>query len=195
MSIVSQYKEYVLDYKTLNSRFTKLDITNTWQQVLTSRSTGLYGTGIAYSSVCADYKLKSDGSISLVNKAYDSDGNHVFIKGVCNYRDPSVPTCRVVKFDKRSNKGDYWITYISKDLSTFLVGAPLIVFGKLIIPNTGLYVLTKDRDSYWKNDALQKEMSTVLTNYGYTNYLNKPIFSGASKPNVENGVGIDRSLK
>jgi hypothetical protein len=139
--------------------------------------------------------LKSDGSISLVNKAYDSDGNPVFIKGVCNYRDPSVPTCRVVKFDKRNIEGNYWITYISKDLSTFLVGAPLIVFGKLIIPNTGLYVLTKDRDSYWKNDALQKEMSTVLNNYGYTNYFNKPIFSGASKPNVENGVGVDRSLK
>ena len=194
MSIVSQYKDYVLDYKTLNSRFTKLDITNTWQQVLTSRSTGLYGTGIAYSSVCADYKLKPDGSISLVNKAYDSDGNPVFIKGICNYRDPCVPTCRFVKFDKRNAEGDYWITYISKDLSTFLVGAPLIVFGKLIIPNTGLYVLTKDRDNYWKNDALQKEMSSVFKKYGYTNYLNKPIFSGASKPNVENGVGLDRSL-
>ena len=194
MCIVSQYKEYVIDYKTLKSRFAKLDITGTWQQVLTSRSTGLYGTGIAYSSVCADYKLNSDGSISLVNKAYDSDGNPVFIKGVCNYRDPSVPTCRVVKFDKRNIEGDYWITYISKDLSTFLVGAPLIVFGKLIIPNTGLYVLTKDRDSYWKNDALQKEMYSVFKKYGYTNYLNKPIFSGASKPNVENGVGLDRSL-
>ena len=194
MCIVSQYKEYVIDYKTLKSRFAKLDITGTWQQVLTSRSTGLYGTGIAYSSVCADYKLNSDGSISLVNKAYDSDGNPVFIKGVCNYHDPSVPTCRVVKFDKRNIEGDYWITYISKDLSTFLVGAPLIVFGKLIIPNTGLYVLTKDRDSYWKNDALQKEMYSVFKKYGYTNYLNKPIFSGASKPNVENGVGLDRSL-
>ena len=187
MNIVSQYKEYVHDYKTLKSRFKKLDITNTWQQVLTSRSTGIMGTGISFSSVCAEYKLNSDGTISLTNKAFDTDLKPVYITGICKYLDPLVPTCRVVKFDKREFEGEYWIIYVSKDLSTFVVGAPLIVLGKLIIPNVGLYVLTKNRDMYWKNDELQKEISKVLDDYGYTNYFNKPIFSGASKPNVENG--------
>ena len=188
MTIVEQYKEYVLNYPTLEKRFKQLNITNTWQQVLTSRSTGIMGTGISFSSVCAEYTLCADGSISLVNKAYNTDFEPVYITGKCNYMDPTVPTCRFVKFDEKNFEGDYWITYISKDLSTFVVGAPLIILGKVIVTNVGLYVLTNDRNKYCKNKDLQIEIKSVLDKYGFTNYLNKPIFSGVSKQNVDNGT-------
>lgn len=183
MSIVSQYKDYIIDYPTLNNRFKKLKITNKWQQVLTSRSTGLFGTGITFSSVSASYKLNSNGSISLINGAYNTNFKPVFVGGVCKARDPNVPTCRTVEFTNRNGaKGDYWIIYISADLSTFIVGAPLIIFNKLIIPNTGLYVLSLDREKFWKNIKLQQEIFAILKKYGYTNFFNKPIFSGLSKP-------------
>lgn len=191
MSIVKQYKNYIIDYPKLNNRFKKLKITNKWEQVLTSRSTGLYGTGVTYSSVSADYKLNLNGSISLTNMAYDTNFKPVFVNGISKARDPNVPTCRTVEFNNRSGaKGNYWIVYISDDLSTFIVGAPLIIFNKLIIPNTGLYVLTLNRDKFWKNNNLQQEIFAILKKYGYTNFFNKPIFSGFSKPNSKNGISV-----
>ena len=184
-AIVKQYKEYVGDIDELLNRFTALSkkfIKNKkWHQVLTSRTTGIMGTGISFSSVNAEYALDKNGYISLTNRAYNGDFKPIFIKGVCEYRNKDVPTCRFVKFDNISIKGDYWIIYISKDKTTFVVSAPLIVFGKVLLPNFGLYVLTENRDEYWKNSKKQEEISNVLNEYGFNKNYNKPVFSGESR--------------
>ena len=184
-NIIQQYKEFVGDIDVLLKRFSKLDVSNRWQQVLTSRSTGIMGTGISFSSVSAVYKKKNDGTITVLNSAYNTDFEPVYITGVCRAVDKDVPTCRVVSFDNREFEGEYWITYVSADLSTFVVSAPIVVLGKVIYPNFGVYVLTKDRAKYWANKKLQKEINQMVKRYGYTNYFNKPIFSGESNPIVD----------
>lgn len=181
MGILQQYSSYIKDLPTLVRRFGELDINHQWQQVLTSRTTGIMGTGISFSSVSADYRLKSDGSISLINRAYNGDFQPVYITGVCKCADATVPTCRTVKFDNLFFEGDYWIAYISADKSTFIVSAPLVILGKVLVPNFGLYVLTRDRDAYWNDDKLRAEIDQVLVDYEFTNYFNKPVFSGESK--------------
>jgi hypothetical protein len=193
MTILEQYTSYIKDLPTLLKRFDELDITYKWQQVMTSRSTGIMGTGVAFSSVSADYKLQRDGSIKLLNRAYNSDFKPVFISGVCKCADKTVPTCRTVKFDDLFFEGDYWIAYISADKSTFIVSAPLVLLGKVLAPNFGLYVLTRDRDAYWTNDALQAEINAVLLNYNFTSYWNKPVFSGESKPVITADATISDS--
>ena len=193
MTIAKQYTSYIKDLPTLLKRFNELDITHKWQQVLTSVSTGIMGTGIAFSSVSADYTLNYDGSISLVNRAYNNDFKPIYIAGVCTCADNTVPTCRVVQFDNLIIKGDYWITYISADKSTFIVSAPIVLFGQVLTPNFGLYVLTRDRDKYWSNDVLQTEINAVLLDYGFTSYWNKPVFSGESKPIITADATISDS--
>jgi hypothetical protein len=193
MTILEQYKNYIKNLPTLLQRFGELDITHKWPQVMTSRSTGIMGTGIAFSSVSADYKLQRDGSFKLLNRAYNSDFKPVFISGLCKCADNTVPTCRTVKFDDLFFEGDYWITYISADKSTFIVSAPLILLGKVLTPNFGLYVLTRDRDKYWTNDALQAEINAVLLDYDFTSYWNKPVFSGQSKPIITADATISDS--
>lgn len=184
-NIIQQYKDFVGDIDVLLKRFSKLDVSNRWQQVLTSRSTGIMGTGISFSSVSAVYKKKNDGTITVLNSAYNTDFTPVYITGVCRAVDKDVPTCRVVSFDNMGFEGEYWITYVSADLSTFVVSAPIVILGKVIYPNFGVYVLTKDRTKYWANKKLQKEINQILIRYGYTNYFNKPIFSGESNPIVD----------
>ena len=184
-NIIQQYKEFVGDLDVLLNRFSKLEVSNRWQQVLTSRSTGIMGTGISFSSVSAIYKKMKDGSISLLNSAYNTDFSPVYITGVCKVVDKEVPTCRVVSFDKIGFEGEYWITYISADLSTFVVSAPIVILGKAVYQNFGVYVLTKDRTKYWANKKLQKEINEKLIEYGYTNYFNKPVFSGESNPIID----------
>jgi hypothetical protein len=193
MTIIEQYVSYIKCLPTLLKRFDELDITHTWQQVMTSLSTGIMGTGIAFSSVSADYTLNTDGTISLINRAYNGDFKPVFISGVCKCADKTVPTCRTVKFDDLFFEGDYWIAYISADKSTFIVSAPLVLLGKVVIPNFGLYVLTRDRDAYWTNDALQAEINAVLLDYDFTSYWNKPVFSGQSIPIITADATISDS--
>ena len=99
MTVVEQYTKYVKNLPVLLRRFSELKITHQWQQVLTSITTGIMGTGITFSSVIADYTLNGDGSISLINRAYNSDLSPIYIKGVCTCQDKTIPTCRIVSFD------------------------------------------------------------------------------------------------
>ena len=131
-NIIQQYKDFVIDIDVLLKRFAKLEVSNRWQQVLTSRSTGIMGTGISFSSVSAVYKKKKDGTITVLNSAYNTDFTPVYITGVCRAVDKDVPTCRVVRFDNREFEGEYWITYVSADLSTFVVSAPIVILVKVL---------------------------------------------------------------
>jgi len=180
--IIDYYINFVgkKEVDTLVKQFDVNKFCGKWQQVLTSRTTGLFGTGITFSSVQATYSLNSDGTIKVINEAYDTDFKSININGISSARDNKIPTCRTVKFGSIPFEGDYWIIYISPSFDTIIVGAPFIL---PIIPininnNFGVYVLTKNRDEFWKSEKETTLVFDTLKKYGFTNFLNQPISSG-----------------
>jgi lipocalin len=184
--IVQYYKNFVgqKEVESLVKRFNINEFCTKWDQVLTSRTTGLFGTGITYSSVNAIYSLNSDGTVKVRNTAYDTNFQPTGIEGNSRARDPNIPTCRTVSFPSLTSQfeGDYWIIYISPSFETIIVGAPLIL---PVIPielsgNFGVYVLSKNRDSFWKSNEETTLAFNALKKYGFTKFWNEPIFSGKS---------------
>jgi len=180
--IINYYKNFVgeKEVDVLVNQFDVNKFCGKWQQVLTSRTTGLFGTGITFSSVQATYSLNSDGTIRVLNEAYDSNFKNININGMSSARDDAIPTCRTVNFGSVPIEGDYWIIYISPSFNTIIVGAPLIL---PIIPinisnNFGVYVLTKNRDDFWKSEIETEAVFNTLKKYGFTNFFNEPISSG-----------------
>ena len=193
--VVNYYKKFVGEPQLTNllDKF-KIDrFLGRWEQVFTSRSTGLLGTGIDYSSVNATYSLNNDGTVHVLNSAYDEQLEKKIIEGSSRARDNSVPTCRTVKFDSASVpfEGDYWILDISETFHTIIVVAPIITpFIPIDITNNfGMYVLTKNRDGFWKNRDEGDRVFTTLNKYGFTKFWNEPIVSGTSFPIVDPEAG------
>ena len=190
--VVDYYKKFVgkqqLTY--LLDKFKIDQFVGRWEQVFTSRSTGLLGTGIDNSSVNAIYSLNNDGTIGVLNSSYNEKLEKKFIEGTSRARDNSVPTCRTVSFDSASTipfEGDYWIIDISETFQTVIVVAPIITpyIPIEIINNFGVYVLTKNRDEFWKNKAEVNRVFTVLNKYGFNQFWNEPIVSGVSIPIID----------
>jgi hypothetical protein len=81
-------------------------------------------------------------------------------------------------------EGDYWIVYISNDLSTIIVSAPLLLktplFAATVTPNFGMYVLTKDRAGFWKDRGLVAEIKDNLKRLGFNSWYNEAVVSGES---------------
>ena len=168
----------------LDERFSEEMFKGRWEQVMTSLSTQIMGTGITFSSVNATYDLLN-GQIHVTNSAYNGKFEKIFIEGTSIERH-TLKTCRTVKFDDLDIVGDYWIFHITNDKETILVAAPIIIptpFFPICVTGTfGLYVLTKDRNKFWNDAAKQKEIMKELKNYGFTNFYNTPICSGESIP-------------
>lgn len=184
--IVNYYTNFVgeKEVEQLVAQFNVDKFCGKWDQVLTSRSTGLFGTGITYSSVNAVYTLNKDNTIKVFNSAYDTDFNLTDIEGNSRARDDKIPTCRTVTFASVSDQleGNYWIIYISPNFDTIIVAAPLIIpFVPIDISNNfGVYVLTKNRDEFWESNTASEEVFDVLKKYGFTEFWNSPILSGTS---------------
>jgi lipocalin len=185
--VVGYYKDFVgeKEVEKLVKQFDVNKFCRRWEQVLTSRSTALFGrTGLTSSSVYANYTLEEDGNVGVFNNSFDGDFNNQSITGVSRARDPTIPTCRTVKFDSLNPafEGDYWILYISPDFNTVVVGSPLITpyVPIKITDNFALYVLAANREAFWASDKNYTEVSKVLKKYGFTNPINKGYFSGKS---------------
>lgn len=184
--IVQYYKNFVgeKEVESLVKRFNVNEFCTNWYQVLTSRTTGLFGTGITYSSVKANYSLNTDGTVKVINTAYDTQFKPTIIQGESRARDPNIPTCRTVNFPSISAdfEGDYWIIYISSTFETIIVGAPLILPGIPIelSSNFGVYVLAKNRDAFWASSQETTLVFDALKKYGFTQFWNEGIFSGKS---------------
>lgn len=166
---------------SLSLRFNVNKFVGRWQQVLTSLSTSILGTNLLYSTVTADYSLNSDGTIKVKNSAYDENFEITTIDGISRARSPLVPTCRTVEFNEQLFEGNYWIIYISADFNTIIVSAPIIIGPIDLTSNFGLYVLTRNRETYWNSNEPQKVFDT-LEKYGFNQLWNFPINSGASFP-------------
>jgi len=166
---------------SLTLRFNVLRFVGKWEQVLTSLSTNLLGSGIFYSTVQANYSLNRDGTIKVVNSAYNGDFEFEKVEGTSKARSPLVPTCRTVTFNDTKIEGNYWIIYISQDFNTIIVSAPIIIGPIDLSSNFGLYVLTRDREKFWNSNEPTNVFNT-LKKYGFEKFWNKPVNSGKSYP-------------
>jgi hypothetical protein len=155
-----------------------------WSQVMTSVSTGVLGTGIFLSSVSATYgEIKGSDDVSVLNQGFNKALEPIYITGKSRAR-AGNPLCRTVEFDTVPVEGDYWIVYISNDLSTVIVSAPILLktplFAAMVKPNFGMYVLTKDRDAFWNDRGLVAETRTALKDLGFDSWYNTAVVSGES---------------
>jgi len=180
--IVDNYMNFVGKDEVLSimSRYDKKIFAGRWEQVLTSLSTNILGSGVFYSSVNSSYILQKDGSVRVINKAINSFFQEVELEGVSFARNELIPICRSVKFDNCNFEGNYWIIYISRDQNTIIICAPLILFGTFdLLNNFGLYVMTRDRFKFWNSEEPQKVFE-ILGKYGFNKFWNSPIDSGTS---------------
>jgi lipocalin len=178
------YKQYVgeKELTKLLSRFDATKFCDTWNQVMTSRSTILLGSGGSeYSSVTATYSaLPKSSEISVLNKCYDEKHNPKFIQGISRCIDSEIPTCRTVFFPSVGATGDYWILYMSKNKRCCIICCPLIIpyTSIKLLDNLALYVLAKDRNEFWADKKLVDEIYDVLRKYKFDLFINEPIYSG-----------------
>jgi len=183
--IVQQYINFVgkAEVEELTKKFNVQQFCRRWEQVLTSRSTGLLGSGIVYSSVNAIYVPLLNNEVGVLNSAFDGKFQKTSIIGASRARDANVPTCRTVKFGTQLIEGNYWLIYISDNFDTLIVSAPIIIpgLGINLSNNFGLYVLVQNRDKFWSSEEPNKVFD-VLKKYGFTQFWNNPVNSGSSFP-------------
>jgi hypothetical protein len=172
--ITKLYKETIPKemYENIQTNFSLDLFTNeTFSQVATSRSTVIPRTGITYSNVKATYgkvndTKKKDTHVSVRNQGMDDNFVYTDITGESRPRIDSsgapVPGCRTVYFNANERyddqkfdqgfEGDYWVLYATSDMRTIVVGIPIILFGYKLSSNFGVYVLTKDPETFWSNE-------------------------------------------
>lgn len=185
--LLEKYKQFVGKKKldTLLKRLSSSEqLVGTWQQVCTSPTTALFGTGPTYTSVQATYTSNDDGSIGVLNEAYDANFKKVSIKGTSKAFDKKIPTLRTVEFGGNNRKRNYWICYATPSGKTFIVAAPIIVRFRdkpVVFTNTfANYVLTKDSAEFWNSDEERKSTFRALKKLGFTRFYNKPLATGLS---------------
>jgi len=194
--VVNYYKQFVGESQlTYLLKIFKIDqFVGRWEQVFTSRSTEFLGTGLDNSSVSATYSLNNDGTIGVLNSSFNGKFEKRFIEGTSRARNNAIPTCRTVSFGSAASipfEGDYWILDISETFQTVIVVAPIITpyIPIEIINNFGVYVLTKNRDEFWKNKNEVDRVFTVLNKYGFNQFWNEPVVSGISFPIIDPKAG------
>lgn len=188
--IIESYKKFVGEEKLqiVNNRFKSSNFVfanKDWNQVMTTRSTTISGTGLGVASVKALYEpiLGKNSEFTVNNFGLNENFKPIRIKGITSPRCKDIPTCRTVTFDSINITGDYWILYISNDLKTIVVGFPLFIPGTsiLITSNFGCYVITqKTREEFWNKKENVDEILNVTNNLGFTNFFNKPLPSAKS---------------
>jgi len=193
--IVQKYINYIGKdkFKILQDRF-KSDLfifENKWNQVITTRSTLVTGTGLGISSVYAEYKkIDEDKNIfSVENFGLNESFKPIRIEGKTFPRSLDIKTCRIVNFNTNNVEGNYWVTYISSDLKTIIVAYPLFIpnTSVLITPNFACSIITqKNYEDFWNNKEGVEEILTECRNLGFTNFFNKPLASA-------NTLNIDKS--
>lgn len=180
--IFDNYMNFVGKEEVLRimSKYDKKIFSGRWEQVLTSLSTNMLGSGVFYSSVNSSYTMMKDGSVRVLNRAINSLFQEVELEGISNARNELVPICRSVLFENCYFEGNYWIIYIADDKNTLVICAPLFLFGTIDISNNfGLYVLTRNRQKFWNSEEPQRVFE-ILGKYGFNRFWNSPIDSGLS---------------
>ena len=122
-----------------------------WTQVATSRSTKLFGTGIDFRNVSADYQLLNNNNISVFNCGLDGQKNYTSIKGY-SYSKNKLATKRKVSFEGVPMEGSYWIVKLGPikngQYQYAIVSGPLTSW---LGTRFSLYVLARDSQDYLDN--------------------------------------------
>ena len=119
-----------------------------WNQVATSRSTRLFGTGVSFTNVSAYYDLLNDTTIGVYNFGYNKHHNFTSISGYSYIRGKSQ-TKRKLHFDGVPVDGNYWIVKLGPIINNtysyaIVSGALTSFFGTRF----SLYVLARNREEY-----------------------------------------------
>ena len=72
----------------------------------------------------ADYTLRKDGYVTVVNECNKENGTHKTIKGYARVTDAQTNAKLKVKFFWFAPAGDYWIIDLASDYSYAVVGEP-----------------------------------------------------------------------
>tara|TARA_E500000178_G_scaffold336956_1_gene375569 strand:- start:1367 stop:1837 length:471 start_codon:yes stop_codon:yes gene_type:complete len=129
-----------------------------WNQVATSRSTALLGTGVEFTNVTAEYKLLNNSDISVYNSGYTKNNTFTSIKGY-SYIKGKSQTRRKLHFDGVPVDGNYWIVKLgpihSNNYQYAIVSGPLTRF---FGTRFSLYVLARNVEDYknkYENEVKQ----------------------------------------
>ena len=142
-----------------------------WQQVATSRSTRLLGTGIDYTNVSATYSFRDDGNINVYNDGYNSKGEETYIEGY-SYITGNDETKRKVHFNNVPSDGNYWIVKLGPILydkyEYAVVCGPITSY---IGTRFSLYVLARNRKEY--KEKYEYEVKQWCKDNGFNMYWNE----------------------
>lgn len=119
-----------------------------WTQVATSRSTKLFGTGVDFRNVSADYQFLNTNNISIFNCGLNEHKNYTSIKGY-SYSEDKLATKRKVHFEGVPMEGSYWIVKLGPvkngQYQYAIVSGPLTPW---VGTRFSLYVLARDTQDY-----------------------------------------------
>ena len=129
-----------------------------WNQVATSRSTALLGTGARFTNVTAEYGVINNSTISVYNSGYNAKKQFTNISGY-SYINGASQTKRKLHFDGVPVDGNYWIVKLGPiHENTYryaIISGPLTRF---FGTRFSLYVLARDVGEYkahYENEVTQ----------------------------------------
>jgi lipocalin len=146
-----------------------------WNQVATSPSTRLFGTGINFKNVTAKYELLNDSNISVYNSGLNQKNNftnifgYSYIKGKNNCK-------RKLHFDGVPYDGNYWIVKLGPIINNqyqyaIISGALTNFFGSRF----SLYVLARNRTDYFLK--YEKEVQKWCLQNNFKFFWNKYVIT------------------
>ena len=154
-----------------------------WNQVATSRSTRLLGTGVKFSNVSAEYTLDDQGNgdnILVYNSGLNGRKEYTSIEGY-TYVDVrfNCTSKRKLHFDGVPFDGNYWIVKLGPiqygQYQYAIVSGPVSGF---FGTRFSLYVLARHRQEY--KDYYEKEVKEWCKENNFVFFWNKYIDSGLS---------------
>lgn len=119
-----------------------------WNQVATSRSTALLGTGVSFKNVTAEYDQVNTSDIHVYNSGYDKNNSFTSIRGY-SYITGKSQTKRKLHFDGVPFDGNYWIVKLGpiheNRYRYAVVSGPI---SRFFGTRFSLYVLARDINEY-----------------------------------------------
>ena len=144
-----------------------------WNQVATSRSTALLGTGVSYTNVTAEYDQVNTTDIHVYNSGYDKNNSFTSISGY-SYITGKSQTKRKLHFDGVPFDGNYWIVKLGpiheNRYRYAIVSGPI---SRFFGTRFSLYVLARDIHEY--QDKYESEVKQWCLNNNFRFFWNKYI--------------------
>ena len=163
--------EKISTVKNVNLNF----YTGRWYQTGTSLSTKLFGTGVGFKNVSAEYKCIGNcvnNNISVINEGLNDNNKYTSIRGYSYCENNSIASKRKLVFENVPLEGNYWIVKLgpveNNKYEYAIISGPLTSF---IGTRFSLYVLCRNRNVY--HEKYEKEVKRWCSNNGFRFWWNK----------------------